>query len=270
MSIKGFFLFLTIIVSSLHAERAILTVDLKENRNIHIKNFRKCELIAASGSSQFSEEGLKYLINELNGRSITCVDLRQEPHGFKESSPISWKRGPNWVYAGALTEQIEQHQQNRLQEMLRRQKVKLSAKKPAVKMKIKRALTEKDLCESYNVKYLRIPVKDHHHPSDQEVNRFISYVRNLPEDAWVHFHCFAGIGRTSLFLIMYDAMKTAKTDTLALIVQRQMDLGSINLLYQPEDLSTWAKNESERKAFLYRFYDYCKNNSDNYKTAFSS
>lgn len=270
MSIKGFFLILTLIASTLHAERAILTVDLKENRNIHIKNFRKCDLIEASGSSQFSEEGLKYLINELTGRNIVCVDLRQEPHGFKESTPISWQRGSDWVYAGALTEQIEQHQHNRLNEMIKRQKVKLSAKKPAVKTRIKRALTEQELCKLYNVNYLRIPVKDHHHPSDLEVNRFVSYVRDLPENSWVHFHCFAGIGRTSLFLIMYDAMKNAKIDSLETIVQRQMALGSINLLYQPEDLSTWPKNESERKVFLYRFYEYCRLNSDNYKTAFSS
>lgn len=270
MFIKAIFLFIIISLGSLHAEKAILTVDLKENRNIHIKKFRRCDQIAASGSSQFSEEGLQYLINELNGFALICVDLRQEPHGFKESTPISWQRGTNWVYAGALTDQIEQHQRNRIKTMLEKQKIRFSANKSAVKTKVKKACTEQQLCEAYNVGYLRIPIKDHHHPSDYEVNRFLSHMQTLPENAWFHFHCFAGIGRTSLFMIMFDAMKNAKNDTLEQIVKRQMDLGSIDLLYQPEDLSTWQKNESERKAFLIRFYEYCKNNRDNFKTAFSS
>lgn len=253
----------------LQAEKAVLSYDLTEKQG-HVRNFRKCDSILASGSSQFSEQGLKYIMESIPNKKIVCVDLRQEPHGFKESSPISWRRGLNWVYAGKLTEQIELHQKKRLAKLSARKKIKLTKDKRSIKTISAQTKSENELCGQFDVSYLRIPVEDHHHPSDYEVQRFISFIQQLPEGVWLHFHCFAGIGRTSLFMIMYDAIKNAKLQTLQEIVERQVQLGSLNLLYEPENLSAWPKNEHARKAFLIKFYEYCKTNTDNFKTPFVS
>lgn len=265
MSIKHLSLFclsITLCTFSLHSEPATVTVDLDKKHSQVMMKFRKCPEICASGSSQFSRNGLKYLIEQFGGKEGICiVDLRQEPHGYHGNMPISWKRKGDWIYAGMHHLEIEEQQKKRLQQLV---------KKKAKQKRVKSVSTEAELCCQHGVSYIRIPVKDHHHPSDYEVNRFLSHVCTLERNTWFHFHCFAGIGRTSLFLIMYHSMKSAKTKSLEEIVAEQVAIGGINLLYEPEDLSTWQKNEWERKQFLVKFYHYCKNNNDNFQTPFQS
>lgn len=36
---------------------------------------------------------------------------------------------------------------------------------------------------------------------------YAAFVRNLPENTWLHFHCQAGMGRTNMYLIFYDFLR---------------------------------------------------------------
>src|SRR5262249_7367517 len=99
-------------------------------------------------------------------------------------------------------------------------------------------------------------------PTDEEVDRFVGAVRGLSADAWAHFHCRAGKGRTTTFMALYDMLRDAKTVSLQAIVDRQSLLvGDYNLL-QPAPDETGAKVAvfQDRAAFVRAFYDYARDN----------
>jgi hypothetical protein len=58
------------------------------------------------------------------------------------------------------------------------------------------------------VHYVRIPVTDHCGPSESALAglRARIPVSTSPADAWVHFHCHGGDGRTTTFLALYDML----------------------------------------------------------------
>src|SRR5882762_4142272 len=59
---------------------------------------------------------------------------------------------------------------------------------------VKEASIERDLVSSAGASYVRVAVTDHTRPLNDAVDRFIVAVRALPENAWAHFHCEAGLG----------------------------------------------------------------------------
>ena len=116
-------------------------------------------------------------------------------------------------------------------------------------------LTEASLAESCMMSYMRLPVSNNLKPSDEIVDSFIAFERSLPEATWVHFHCMEGVGRATAFMFMYDAMHNAKSVSLDDIMTRQVLLGGKNLLHS---------GNAERAAFIENFYQYCKENNDDF------
>jgi len=99
---------------------------------------------------------------------------------------------------------------------------------------------------------------------DEDVDEIVDFYDNLPEDAWLHFHCIHGKGRTSVLLVMYDIMKNAPSVSLDDIVKRQHLLGSENLF----DTEVWTRGTyskerlEQRKKFIEEFYAYiCQRNA---------
>lgn len=98
-------------------------------------------------------------------------------------------------------------------------------------------------------------------PTDEQVDMFIQTVNSLPDPVWVHFHCSAGRGRTTIGMVMYDIMKNGKKVPLEDIIQRHYLLGSENLF----DTTVWPKGRytkemlEERKQFIISFYNYVNN-----------
>jgi Inositol hexakisphosphate len=90
---------------------------------------------------------------------------------------------------------------------------------------VKQASIERDLVSSADASYVRVAVTDHTRPVDEAVDRFIVAVRALPQNAWAHFHCEAGLGRTTTFIVLYDMLRNASRVSLEDIVQRQKLLG---------------------------------------------
>ena len=107
-------------------------------------------------------------------------------------------------------------------------------------------------------RYHRIYVADFHPPEDTQVDDFVKVAKALPGKAWVHFHCAAGDGRTTTFMVMYDMMQNALAVDAAAIIKRQFYLGGINLA-DTANTSEWKRPWAvERYKFVELFYRYCR------------
>lgn len=74
-------------------------------------------------------------------------------------------------------------------------------------MKISSVMSERQMVEQNGLYYYRIAATDHIWPSPENIDDFIAFIRTLPDHAWLHFHCQAGKGRTTIYMAMYDMMK---------------------------------------------------------------
>lgn len=217
--------------------------------------------LKASGSAQFSENGLNAILQKLPSNQVTMVDLRQESHGFINGIAVSWFIERNWANKGKTLQEVLEDENNRIRQVSEYPiEILYASRKFPIPVWVKKASTEAELIAEHNLGYLRIPVTDHIRPSDQDVDEFITFVKSLPKDSvWLHFHCVAGEGRTTTFLVMYDMMRNATKVKLQDIFLRQHLLGGINFLN--ETTNDWRKNYiEERKLFLRQFYVYCQQN----------
>jgi protein-tyrosine phosphatase len=222
-----------------------------------------------SGSSEFSPAGLKAMLAKFSG-PVTVFDLRQEDHGFINDTPVSWFATNNWANVGKGHAEVVAEEQARLAGLPPGAPVTIAddkAKKgegaaasgPATP--VVSAETERELVTAAGANYVRITVSDHCRPTDEEVDRFITAVRQLPPDAWAHFHCRAGRGRTTTFMALYDMLRNAGQVSLQDIDQRQSLLaGDYDLLSKEGEPNARAAEAADRAAFVRAFYDYAKAN----------
>jgi protein-tyrosine phosphatase len=93
------------------------------------------------------------------------------------------------------------------------------------------------------------------------MDRFVLAVRALPENAWAHFHCEAGLGRTTTFMVLYDMLRNATRVSLEDIVRRQRIVSSGYDVLQPAEPGNWkAPYMADRAAFVRAFFDYAHTN----------
>lgn len=232
------------------------TTDLegiKDNKNLKLIGLDKLNI---SGSQQFSEYNLPSLIKVIGtSMPITVVDLRQESHGFINGMPVSWVDAKNNANAGLTREQVLVDETEKLKS------IKLNVpitfynypEKSIIPVKVQ---SEEELVKSKALAYNRITVRDGGIPSDDMVDYFIELIKGESSNSWLHFHCKAGIGRTTTFMIMYDMIKNYKDVSAEEIINRQLALANFN--------ETKAKDfySKERAEFLNQFYDYCKASGD--------
>ena len=207
---------------------------------------RKLSLITnanTSGSGQFTGQEFKYLLKEIkcvsesNGKTITdihIIDLRKEDHGFINNFPVMVRAMENNVNKDQdertiLSSEAEffEHLVGEFGEYSIIGIASVTKKfnggvKNADLVLLKHPLieTEGELVErvanevgfdSIKVHYHRLPVQDYHRPSDQQVDEFIKFFRNNSADnAWQHFHCSAGKGRTTTFEVMNEILTNAE------------------------------------------------------------
>lgn len=218
--------------------------------------------MAFSGSAQFSREGWQRLREKLEGRDIVVVDLRQESHGFVNGEiPVSWRGEHNTANMGLTPEEIEEDEQGRLQAITRGGITAISfddPSRPSTVIEVTSAWAERGMVEADGQRYVRVPVTDHRRPESEEVERFLTLVRELPEGAWVHFHCQAGLGRTTLFMAMLDMLMNANEVSFDDILTRQQSLGGIDLRDVGSPRSWQHKYYSCRLDFLRLFYEYAQ------------
>lgn len=110
----------------------------------------------------------------------------------------------------------------------------------------------------YGFEYKKVNVGSQFIETDQNIDEIVTFYDSLPKDAWVHFHCAHGKGRTSILLVMLDTMKNAPQVSLESIIKRQYLLGSENLLNtEVWKNGTYDKRKLEvRKKFIEEFYTF--------------
>ena len=227
--------------------------DIKTPPNIKKPSLKGLKDLNISGSSQFSFKGLKEMVKKINHQSFIVVDLREECHAFVNNRPISWKGYHNWANIGYTLYTIKNEELARLHGF----------------SGMSVTNTEEDICKKAGVMYFRIPVTDHIRPQDDDVDEFMNFTGSIEKGTWLHFHCRAGKGRTTTFMIMYDMMKNAKTTSMEAIVFRQFLLGGANIFKKRNKDSYKYELANERIRFIKNFYRYCKTSDDRFSTPWS-
>lgn len=222
--------------------------------------------LRASGSAEPWEAAIPAL-REYLGEGLILMDLRQESHGFLNGAPVAWYLPPgDWINLGKTREQTLRDEKSRLAGLSRGKTVLVheddwipsriqGAGKPE---KVLSAASEEELARRNNIRYFRLTVPDHMRPSDEDVDRFIAFVRGLHKADWLHFHCHAGMGRTTTFLVMYDMLLNADRVSLEDIVTRQAAAGPRYNVFRNESKAPWENVFRERSGFVRQFYEYAK------------
>ncbi|MBQ4495816.1 MAG: protein tyrosine phosphatase [Selenomonadaceae bacterium] len=221
--------------------------------------------LRASASAQPSLAALKTLYDKIHelepDAKIFMLDLRQESHGFANSLPVSWYSNHNTANAGKTTAEVLKDEVERLKSL---RGVNTTFKplgnadektfKP-ITIIPRVVQTERDASEQVGFTYKRFAAADMQFPAPELVDDFIIFVANLPANAWLHFHCLAGKGRTATFLAMYDIMKNPGL-SLEDICKRQYLLGGSNLLLEPEGDDWYSEKSRDRAKKIRLFYEY--------------
>jgi Inositol hexakisphosphate len=224
----------------------------------------------ASGSGEFTADNLRLLLTRMHG-PVTIFDLRQETHIFVNGLPVSWFATRDWANVGRSQTEIEEAEGVWAQSLGLGSEIAVRPGKPVKKgdadsavvqqVIVKEASIERDLVSSAGTSYVRVAVTDHTRPLDDAVDRFIVAVRALPENAWAHFHCEAGLGRTTTFMVLYDMLRNATRVSLEDIARRQKLLSFDYDVLRPVGPGNWkAPYVEDRIAFARVFYDYARAN----------
>lgn len=221
--------------------------------------------LRASASGQPSLAALKTLYQTIHEREpdaqIFLVDLRQESHGYANALPVSWYIEHNAANAGKNSYDVEADEVERLNN-LRGVNTTFEPLGNADKQTLKPITiiprfmqTERDASEKLGIVYQRFAAADMQFPAPEVVDEFITFVVSLPQNAWLHFHCQAGHGRTTTFLVMYDILKNPDV-SLEEICKRQYLLGGSNLLLEPQGDDWYSKMARDRADKIRLFYDF--------------
>ena len=228
------------------------TSDLSSIKNISYLNLDGLDNLNISGSEQFTVFNLPLLKENIGNKfNIVDIDLREESHGFINGFAISFANSNNSANKGlSYNEVINKENEDLSSIKLGEPLIFYNNNKEIIPKTVQ---TEKQVTNAEDISYFRIPVTDGGLPNEDMVNRFVSFVSELPENTWLHFHCKAGIGRTTTFMIMYDIIKNCNNVSLDDIIARQVLLANLT---QKDSIDFFMKR---RYTFLNDFYNKCKN-----------
>lgn len=217
-------------------------------------NYRKNESLQMSGSASFATKALKEIAKPVkkNKATLYVFDLRQESHGLINDIPVTWTADREWANAEMNHEEAVRRERRLLGDLRVGEKVGNTT--------IQSIETEESLVRTGGHQYVRLTVTDHVRPVDSEVDRFIEAIRGMPDKAWAHFHCRSGKGRSTVFMIMYDMLRNAGTETYETIIKRNTELSQdFDVLTVPTDEKDWKHPfQKETVAFITEFYNYAK------------
>lgn len=258
-----------------------LDKEIPRNFRTHLSSFAKphtkapsrvgLDNLKYSASAQFSEVSLKNVLSQMDSdkSKIWIIDLRRESHGFVNGLPISWyvpQNQSNYKLTAAEIDAAEQKLlasikpgNQSIEEITDKAGGLILATKSHL-IDVKQIETEQQLVSRLGLQYMRLPVSDHRRPSDKDVDSYILFLRSLPKEAWLHFHCRAGKGRTTTFVALLDMLHNANTVSLEDILSRHHLMGGASLAKSSNDPEkAWKKDWGlERTQFLTSFYEYAK------------
>jgi hypothetical protein len=239
----------------------------KTDQHINTKGLDKLFMSGSASPSQ----GALFWLEETYGlkHPVYIIDLRQETHVLLNGLPISIFYKKDQINWGKSSAEISESEQNWVKQIFAEKKFQMNTlgrpengfKVPIdpVTILVKTVSTEAQAVKKTGMNYFRIHVPDYHPPSPQQVDQFLTLIAKIPQDSWLHFHCAAGKGRTTLFMVMRDIVANGKELSLEDIVNRQVFLGGINVLGQSKSLAVqpWkGPYHQARIEFLKLFYTY--------------
>lgn len=221
-----------------------------------------------SGSAQCTAAGFASLYTKLSaaaaapGAPIYDVDLRQESHGFADGLPVSWHKKNNLANEGKTPEEVALDEEERLAALSEGTTTFVPKGKTdkgrveAFTFTPENVQTEKEVVEALGFRYVRFYVTDRTQPDTETIEAFLDFVDSLPGDAWLHFHCRAGHGRTTTFMAMYDMIRNPGIPAET-IIERQHLIGGADLTAMKDE--EW-KNERiiQRLETLKLFSEYVR------------
>lgn len=236
----------------------------------NIKNTTRFRILfpGVSGSDQPTINRIIELNRKFDDYKLCIVDLRQESHGFIDSTPVSWYKINNSCNWGKETNEIELGEMSLLDsikpgdkvpvyQLKKQSDVKIGADQKEIVVEYN-PLAEYNVCDILNVDYKRIPVPDSQRPSNEVVDRFIRWLRSVDEEkVWIHFHCECGKGRTTTFMAMIDMMMYGSELTFDEILNRQTVIGGSDLKKTESTNQLKHGWKVERFEFIKNYYRYC-------------
>jgi protein-tyrosine phosphatase len=212
-------------------------------------HFRTFPEIASSGSSQFDAGGLEAICARIRdfapASRIVVFDLRQESHGLlHDGTPVSWRSEAdhNWANRSKSHTKVMEDENARLHGL---------------------GETEAALCRRVGVDHQRFFVTDHMKPDDKTVDAFVQLLKaNEGKDVWYHFHCKAGKGRTTTFLVLKEIFDRRNEPTsLEAIVEKHVAKEGVDVLAKREKSDYTYALHRARERLIRDFYSYCHTTS---------
>ncbi|MFI9724254.1 hypothetical protein ACIHFE_32200 [Streptomyces sp. NPDC052396] len=233
-------------------------------------DLRGLDTLRAAGSAAPSARGLAAVAHRLSGR-VVDVDLRQETHLLVNGMGVSWFGDHDDANLGLGHDQVLAAEQRARAKLAQAGPVTFDylpgkSVRPGGPVGDPRQVrTEREAATAAGLDYLRLTVPDHHRPQNEEVDRFVTFVRGLRPSTWLYFHCRGGKGRTTTLMAMYDMLRNARQVSFADILHRQQLIGGVDLLGGDD---TSGRPAAEREKFLRSFYTYAAGNRDGFATPY--
>jgi len=216
-----------------------------------------------SGSSFFSQLEFAKMLTKLPVDRLVVLDLRLEPHGYLDGMGVSWYSAYKRANWGKSSDELDIIESNLLSSTLSGpvEVAQLDSEKSitsTTELNVRNALTEGELAALFGVKYFHIHVADYTKPTDENVDEFLNFYKTLPENAWLHVHCEAGEGRTTVFMSMVDMLHNAKQVSYDDIMSRQWLIGGQDIRISTSSDPLKKVGYAERAAFTKHFYEYVR------------
>ena len=266
ISFISLFLLFTSLISSKplcftsNKNESIITIDSTSSVGLPMR-LRDIPTLNISGSAQFTKDQLLNLKNSINKDNICIVDLRQESHGMINDLAISFLNPYKDLNNGFTTEQTIKAENSLLNKIKIGNTIQLY-KHTGIFIKditVDFISNESQLVTEADMQYKRFAVKDNSAPTPDIVDEFVEFIKNKPDDLHLPFHCDAGEGRTTSFMVMYQAMKNNSNLTLEQLLSYQYNIGGVNL-----------HDNNIQYNFLEDFCNYVQKNKDsNYSISYS-
>lgn len=266
ISFISLFLLFTSLISSKplcftsNKNESIITIDSTSSVGLPMR-LRDIPTLNISGSAQFTKDQLLNLKNSINKDNICIVDLRQESHGMINDLAISFLNPYKDLNNGFTTEQTIKAENSLLNKIKIGNTIQLY-KHTGIFIKditVDFISNESQLVTEADMQYKRFAVKDNSAPTPDIVDEFVEFIKNKPDNIHLHFHCAAGKGRTTSFMVMYQAMKNNSNLTLEQLLSYQYNIGGVNL-----------HDNNIQYNFLEDFCNYVQKNKDsNYSISYS-
>lgn len=233
-------------------------------------HFRRDESLRIAGGGQPSKTTLAHLREQLSlsiDTPLWVIDLRQESHGYLNEDAVSWHGVANAANRGKAAESVERDEQQRLAEAI-------GTNVQAVPMGhydeahipytfaegVTGFATERHIARKSGLGYVRIAATDMRWPEPQAIDDFVNFYRSLPkEHGWLYFHCQAGQGRTTTFMVLYEILERPDcTADEAIAHQRALGGADLSSGERYEGICHFAQYVRENRAtdFAQRWSDW--------------